>query len=347
MSTDRKNDYRVNPADLPGESVIFGCTPVMDQIRQKIDSVLSSELPVLIQGESGTGKEVIARFLHARSPRHDAPFLKLNCAAIPAHLMENELFGYEKASPTGAREVRVGLVEIADRGTLFLDEIGEMHLDLQGKLVHLLQHGTYTRRGGDEALGTGVRIICATNSDLKKAVEAGTFLSHLYDLIAVMEVRLPALRDRKGDIPQLCEYFLQKLAQQFRRPAPQLNPVTLNLLKEWNWPGNMRELENWTARAIILGDDLALGAELKRQVKMNSYSDSNLGRVNTQREVSRQETSTLTNTMILQVLEANRWNRRKTAEDLHISYRSLIYKLRQVGMPQRRRSHRSGFPSAG
>ena len=175
MSADLSQSFRIDPADLPGEAVIFGSTPAMREIRSKIDCVLSSDLPVLIQGESGTGKEVVARFLHTRSNRRDAPFVKLNCAAIPASLLESELFGFEKGSFTGANGDRPGLVEIADAGTLFLNEIGEMSWELQGKLLGLLQNGSYTRIGGHEERMGRVRVICATNIDLQEAVKRVLF----------------------------------------------------------------------------------------------------------------------------------------------------------------------------
>ena len=345
MSADLSQSFRIDPADLPGEAVIFGSTPAMREIRSKIDCVLSSDLPVLIQGESGTGKEVVARFLHTRSNRRVAPFVKLNCAAIPASLLESELFGCERGSCTGGNGDRPGLVEIADAGTLFLDEIGEMSWELQGKLLRLLQDGSYTRIGGHEERMGRVRVICATNIDLQEAVETGAFREDLFYRIDVVSLRLSALRDRKTDIPQLCEYFLQKMSHEFRRSIPQLNPVTLHLLKQWDWPGNLRELENWISRAIILGDDEALGAELKRQVETNNVLASRQHRLGSLNEASRQATSTATSALILKALQANHWNRRKTAEELNMSYRSLLYRLRDVGLPQRWRGHRGRPPA--
>jgi two-component system, NtrC family, response regulator AtoC len=345
MSTSLDRSFRVDPAELPGQTVIFGGTPTMREIRSRIDSVLSVDLPVLIQGESGTGKELIARFLHARSSRFDAPFVKLNCSAIPAGLLESELFGSEKGALKGASEDRPGLIEIAEGGTLFLNEIGDMNLDLQGKLLRLLQDGSFTRIGGCEKRLGRVRIVCATNIDLQKAVELGTFREDLFYRINVVSLRLAPLRDRKDDIPLLCEYFLQKLSRQFRRKTPQLRPDTLQLLKQWDWPGNLRELENWTARAIILGDDEALLAELKRQLEMPNGSASRHSRLNSLKEAADHATSTVTSALILKALQANRWNRRKTAETLRLSYRALLYRLRDVGIPHRRRSHR-GRPHA-
>ena len=220
MPADLNQSYRIDPADLPGEAVIFGSTPAMREIRSKIDCVLSSDLPVLIRGESGTGKEVIARFLHTRSNRHDAPFVKLSCAAIPASLLESGLFGCERGARDGAEEDRLGLIEVADGGTLFLDEIADMSWELQGKLLRLLQDGSFSRFGGSEERRGRIRVICATNTDLQEAVDSGAFREDLFYRIEVVTLHLSALRDRRNDIPQLCEYLLRKLSRQFRRRIP-------------------------------------------------------------------------------------------------------------------------------
>ena len=343
---DLTQDFRIDPADLPDESVIFGCTVGMSQIRERILRALSSDLPLLIQGESGTGKEVIARYVHSRSDRCKAPFVRLNCAAIPPGLLESELFGYQKGAFTGAKADRPGLVEIADGGTLFLDEIGELHRDLQGKLLHLLQDGAFVRIGGSEEQAANIRVICATNINLQDAVKRGAFREDLFFRIEGITIGLLALRDRTDDIPQLCEYFLRKLAKQFGRNAPGLDALTLRLLTQWTWPGNLRELENWVARAIILGDAEALRDELKRRLSLANYWNNRQVRGGLLRDASRRATSSASNALILKVLQANRWNRRKTAEDLKMSYRSLLYKLREAGIPQRRRAHRGFPPSA-
>ena len=341
MPTDLNQRFRVDPAELPDEAVIFGSTPAMRELRGKIDSVLSSDLPVLIQGESGTGKEVIARFLHTRSSRREAPFVKLNCAAIPANLLERELFGFEKSSFAGAREDRPGLVEIADGGTLFLNEIGEMSLEQQDKLLCLLRDGTYTRLGSHEKRTARVRVVCATNVHLRRghSVRRLSRRSLPYAFKLSLFVLSP-LRDRKLDIPQLCEYFLQKLSRQFRRAMPQLSSATPELLKQWDWPGNLRELENWIARAVILGGDEALVVELKRQLKPSKRPAGRQNRLNSLKDRTNPATSLVTGALILKALQANRWNRRKAAEELRMSYRALLFRLRSAGMPQKRRTHR-------
>lgn len=343
MPTDLTRDFRVDAAALPDEEVIFGSTSAMREIRKRIDAVLSADLPVLIQGESGTGKEVIARYLHARSNRSDAPFVRLNCAAVPAGLLESELFGYQKGSFAEAREDRPGLIEIADRGTLFLDEIGELDKNLQSKLLRFLQDGMFSRIGGHQQRSARIRVICATNVDLQGAVEKGAFREDLFRRVHLVSLHLVPLRNRREDIPRLCEYFLRKLARQFGRNAPRLDTATLRLLMQWNWPGNLRELENWIARAIILGDTETLGSELRRRLGAANYREGLQAPIRTERAVSPLALSPASNATILRVLRANRWNRRKTAVDLKMSYRTLRNKLLEAGIVQRRRSH-GGFP---
>lgn len=343
MPSNLDQTYRVDPADLPDEAVIFGCTPAMREIHSKIDCVLSSDLPVLIQGESGTGKEVIGRFLHTRSNRHGAPFVKLNCAATPPRLLERELFGSERGPDKGAGTDRAGLVEIADGGTLLLDQIADMNWEMQVKLLRFLQDGSFTRFGSNEERRGRIRVICTTSIDLQEVVDSGAFHEDLFYRIEAVNLHLPALRDRKNDIPQLCEYFLQKLSRQFRRSIPKLNPATLHLLRQWDWPGNLRELENWVARAVILGDDEALSAELKRQVESTNRIAGKHQSGERMKDLSSQAISTTAASAILQVLQANNWDKRKTAKDLKVSYRALLDELRDIGVSRRPKGNR-GFP---
>jgi two-component system, NtrC family, response regulator AtoC len=342
MQADLTQSLRIDPSVLPEETVVFGSTAAMRAIRKRIDLALSSDKPVLIQGESGTGKELVARFIHTRSDRREAPFVKVNCATVPTSLLESEFFGYKKGAFTEAREDRSGLIELANKGTLFLDQIGELDANIQGKILHLLRYDSFTRIGDSEERPSRVRLICATSPDLQSAVEAGTFRGDLFRQIDGISLHLVALRDRKSDIPQLCEYFLHKFARQFGRSAPRLDVSTLRLLIEWDWPGNVRELENWIARVVILGDAAVLAAELRRRLS-SSISRHGVGALTDTRRFS---TSAPTGAMILRTLRANRWNRRKTAEDLNMSYRSFLYKLREVGLPHRRRSHKDFPPAA-
>jgi two-component system response regulator AtoC len=343
MPTELVQSFRIDAAELPGEAVIFGSSAAMREVRGQIERIVHTDLPVLIRGESGTGKELIAKFLHAHSDRRDAPFVKVNCAAIPGDLLESELLGYEKGAFAGAFEAKSGLVEVAACGTLLLDEIGDMDLKLQTKLLRLLEDGHYFRVGGSQEREAHVRIICATSIDLEKAVERRAFRQDLFYRIEVLNLRLAPLRERKEDIPLLCEHFLEKLSRRFEKAAPPLTATSLHLLKQWDWPGNLRELENWMGRVIILGDERALAAELVRQMAP-LHRENNLQPLSGQlKDPSRLAVSTTARTVMLKVLQANRWNRRKTAEDLNMSYRSLLCRLREAGMLQRRKNHK-GLP---
>lgn len=343
MPSSMMQSFQIDAADLPPEDILFGCTAAMRDVWGKINCVLDNDLPVLIRGESGTGKELIAQFLHTHSNRRNAPFVKLNCAAMPAGLLESELMGYEKGAITGADEIKRGLVELADAGTLFLDEIGDMELALQRKVLHLLQDGHYSRIGGFEERQSRARVISATNIDMEAEVGAHAFRKDLYYRIEVISLRLLPLRERKKDIPQLCGYFIQKLSRRFGKSAPQLTPATLYLLMQWSWPGNMRELENWIARVIILGSEEAPSQELGSQVALAHTAINLPPRISRLKEVSREAASAAARDIILRVLQANHGNRRKAAEELNISYRSLLYKLREVNVHPRRKKH-EGLP---
>jgi transcriptional regulator with PAS, ATPase and Fis domain len=266
MSAERAHFAPIDPKELPGDAIIFGRTPAMREIRAKVERALQNDLPVLIQGESGTGKEVIAKFLHVRSRRRDMPFLKLNCAAIPAGLLEGELFGYEKRAFIGDNEIKRGMVETAEEGTIFLDEVGELDWATQLKLVRLLQDGRFVRTGGTDERSAHMRVICATNFDLQIALQKHTFRQDLLACLGAVSLHLSPLRERKEDIPAICEYLLGKLAKEFGKETPQLSPAALHLLKQWNWPGNLRELENWIARIVVFGTEEVLGFELVRKL---------------------------------------------------------------------------------
>jgi DNA-binding NtrC family response regulator len=331
--------FRVDPADLPEEEVIFGGTPAMEEVRARIGRILDADFPVLLQGERGTGKDLVARFLHARSNRSDGPFVKLSCAAIPQRSLESELLGSEDASGSAGGEGKTGLIEVAEGGTLFLDEISEMGLTLQRKLLHLLRDGRYFRAGSRMERQANVRILCASNVKLDKAVRAGRFRKDLFEQMDVLCFRLAPLRERKTDIPRLWEYFAGKLARKFGRTAPALTPAALEVLEQWDWPGNLCELENCIARVMILGDEKAIGEGFRRQAAL---ADARHGRPERNRSKLAVRPAAA-EAMILQVLEANRWNRRKATEELKRSYRSLLYRLRKSGIQHRPRSPRA-FP---
>lgn len=340
MPAELHQGFQIDLADLPSEEVIFGRTAAMLEVRDKVECAREGDFPVLLQGESGTGKDLVARFLHARSSRREAPFVKLSCAAIPPSLLESELLGCEAGVTLGSHEGKRGLVEVANGGTLFLDEIGEMGWTLQRKLLHLLQNGRYFRVGGREERQASVRVVCATNLNRAAGIKKETFRRDLFHQMDVMCLHLSALRERKVDIPQLWGFFSEKLARKFGKRAPQLTPEVLRVLEQWSWPGNLCELENCIARVIILGDQEAMHEELRRQAALTSALDGQPEKGWRAKSASRQAA---TEAMILQVLQANHWNQRKTAEELKRTYRSLLYRLRRAGIVQRPRS-RSRFP---
>lgn len=254
--------------ELPGVDFIFGITPGMREIRTKIEQALEDDLPVLIEGESGTGKEVIGRFLHDHSTRGNGPFVKVNCGAVPVRLLEAEMFGYENCASSTIQEAKSGSIDMAARGTLFLDEIGDMDLRLQHKLLKTLETGQNGRR---EGLIVDTRFVCASSLDLPAAGRSGSFLQELLDCFP-HRVQLKPLRERKQDIPQLSEYLAEKFARSFGRPVPRLSGYVLKAFQQWNWPGNIRELENWIARIVIFGSEEAIGLEFRRQFGLSAES---------------------------------------------------------------------------
>jgi formate hydrogenlyase transcriptional activator len=241
---------------------IIGDSTALKRVLAQVNTVARSDTTVLILGETGTGKELIARAIHRMSPRKDASFIKLNCAAIPTGLLESELFGHEKGAFTGAISQKIGRLELADRGTLFLDEVGDIPLELQPKLLRVLQDQEFERLGGIRTIKVHVRLIAATNRDLVKSVAAGEFRSDLYYRLHVFPVRMPPLRERSEDIPLLVRYFVQKFARAMNKRIEDIPADTLHALKSWHWPGNVRELENFLERSVILSEGTMLNVPL-------------------------------------------------------------------------------------
>jgi len=326
-----KSEPPLQTIDLPPEQIYFGPSKAMEAVRWKVTRAAGLNVPILILGESGTGKEVLARYVHARSPWNGGPFVKVNCAAIPGTLIESELFGFEKGAFTGAHAAKPGRMESAQGGTLFLDEIAEIDASLQAKLLHVLQDATFTRIGGHTEKHLDARIVCATNRKLQNEIESGAFRSDLLYRINVITVQLPPLRGRRDDIPYLAEYLRQQFNRRFRRSAPPLTLEAMKLLQEQEWPGNVRELENWLARYVVLGTDEVFsnnGAQPKRQQAVPTTDDGHIPL----KHLARQATRDMERDLIVKVLEAHQWNRRRAAEALNISYRTLLYKARQAGI---------------
>lgn len=233
---------------------MIGTSPNMDKVRKTIDMVAPTEARVLVTGQNGTGKELVARWIHQKSNRNESPIVEVNCAAIPSELIESELFGHEKGSFTSAHKQRLGKFELAHGGTLFLDEIGDMSLSAQAKVLRALQENKIVRVGGEKELSVDVRIIAATNKDLRKEIAKGNFREDLYHRLAVIEIEVPSLNDRKEDIPLLVDYFIHQICEEYNTKVKTIEPAAIGTMKEHNWTGNIRELRNVVERLIILSD---------------------------------------------------------------------------------------------
>lgn len=236
--------------DLPSESVIFGSSDAMKKVQRDLAMIASADIPVLIQGPSGTGKEIIAKLIHRNSPLAKGPYVKVNCPAIPDALLESELFGYEKGAFSGAVAAKPGKFELADKGTLFLDEIGDVPPAIQVKLLRVIQEREFERLGGTKTLKVDVRLIAATNRDLRAALEEGTFRQDLYYRLNVVAIDIPPLREHKEDIPALANFFVQRFAAQSNKTITGISPEAIERLMQFHWPGNVRELENVLERSI-------------------------------------------------------------------------------------------------
>jgi two-component system, NtrC family, response regulator AtoC len=329
--------------DLPPAHLFFGPSDLMRSVQRKVDRTAGLNVPILILGESGTGKEVLARYVHSLSPWRNGSFVKVNCAAIPGTLLESELFGYQKGAFTGATAAKPGRIEAAQGGTLFLDEIADLDASLQAKLLHVLQDGVFMRIGDFEEKQMDARVICATNRDLRREIQTGGFRADLFYRINVISVQLPPLRDRRDDISQLAEYFRQRFNQRFQRDAAPVSQEALELLRTRSWPGNVRELENCMARYVVLGSEEALFADKPERAVTKPSLVAQPGGSIPLKHLAQQVTRRTEHEVILKVLQANHWNRRKTADALKISYRALLYKVRQAGLPSKRPRNKPGI----
>jgi two-component system response regulator AtoC len=319
----------------------------MREIQATIQRISNSEAPVLIQGETGSGKEVLAREIHAYSPRANRPFLKLNCAALPSELVESELFGYERGAFTGAFQRKAGMFELADRGTILLDEIGDMDYKLQAKLLQVLQDHEFQRLGGRETVRVDVRIMAATHRNLEEAIGDSSFREDLYYRLNVITIRLPPLRERKIDIVPLAQSFLKKHAGIDEPPV--LTPGLQQALIEHDWPGNIRELENVIRRYIILRDPLEVAQELSMRARRQrpaanvvELRDEELEESTDPPYVEKDQRSVLSEVAraknqaeadaIRKALESTHWNRKRAARMLNIDYKALLYKMKKLNI---------------
>ena len=313
--------------DMPPDQVVFGNTRRMKEVRETLDKLAPTNMPVLIRGESGTGKEIIAQLIHRKSPRAAGPFVKVTCSAIRGTPLERALFGNAKGRAVGAKPE---IVQQATHGTLFLDEIGYLGKALQARLLQLLQE--FSPIEGAEGDPVDVRMICATNRDLEEEIKSGGFRADLFYRLNVASIDLPPLRERRTDIPILVEHFLAHYREKFHCEAGPIGPATLKSLEEFSWPGNIRQLENLIRRYVILGSEDAiregLSAGAASKLAETGFDD---GRLSLKR-ITKQAARELEREIILRVLAENGWNRRQTARVLKISYRALLYKMKDAGV---------------
>lgn len=325
--------FSAQDTDVPPVEVVFGCTPEMQVIRRKIEMVAKTNVPVLIQGESGTGKELCARLIHGSAERSVGELVKVSCPAIPQGLIETELFGYEKGAFTGAHSTKRGRLEQAHGGTLFLDEVGSLDLAVQSKLLQVLQDGSFMRVGGHDTRNIQTRVVSVANRDLRDQVAEGSFrLDFLYRINAIT-IQLPPLRQRAEDIPQMVEYLMAYHAGMFHvSPAP-LSRNAIRLMQKYDWPGNIRQLDNMIRTYVLIGNEDTLVSELMEERKPSTpeLAEIDLNQPISLKIVTKKATHELERQIILKVLKAHNWNRQKTAKWLKISYRSLLYKLNEVG----------------
>jgi two-component system response regulator AtoC len=350
---------RPRPRRVVGE--LIGTSEKMREVHELIQRVADTDVTVLIRGESGTGKELVARAIHAASPRRQRTFVKVNCAALPSELLESELFGFERGAFTGAIQQKPGKFEFAHHGTMFLDEISEMQPRLQSKLLQVLQDGEFSRLGGRGDVHVDVRILTATNRDLEVAVTDGTFREDLYFRLNVVCITLPPLRQRRDEIPVLTDLFIKRYCEHYNKPQLALATDTRRLFEQYEWPGNVRELENLIKRAVILGTDDSLRRDLADAIAGRTLRTSPIPLLAPQqgpqapaafaaagatasappsvaapvalsgslKDIARQAAREAERELIHRTLQHTRWNRREAAEILGISYKALLYKIKE------------------
>ena len=337
----RSSSTFIEVGEMRGKDGIFiYASEKMCRIKEIIDQLANTDVTVLIQGESGVGKEVVAHSIHQNSYRREKPFVKVNCAALPQELLESELFGYEKGAFTGAYRQKPGKFELANGGTIFLDEISEINLSLQGKLLQVLQDREFSRLGGKKDIRVDVRVLVATNKNLEGAVKNGRFREDLYYRLNVVNITLPPLRERREEIPIFIEYFLDKFSKKYQRKINPLSEKMMKAFSQYHWSGNVRELENVVQRFVVLGDEKAIIEELNPLAKRDNVPEENSGGVNEKiwpslKKVHHEAALKVETEMILKALEMTNWNRKKAANILNISYKTLLYKVKESGLDKR------------
>lgn len=349
LGTAKGESYAGDVEELCDDVFFVAASPAMRKIRSQAALVANVDIPVLMLGESGTGKEVLARLVHKLSQRAHRTFLKVNCAAVPADLLESELFGYEAGAFTGATHAKPGKFELCNKGTILLDEIGEMPPLLQAKLLHVLQDQTFSRLGGRTVIKVDVRILAATNIDIPEALATKRLREDLYYRLNAFTLSLPPLRDRKEEIPILLKHFMGRMSELYARPPLPLSPPLMEACLQHSWPGNLRELSNFVKRYLVLGDEILAVAELQpkpdggggvhthpagRAAAADAESAGGL------KSLARSAKDEAEAEAIARALEQTNWNRKQAAALLKISYKALLYKIRQYGIAQSRSTHR-------
>jgi two-component system response regulator AtoC len=338
--------YAGEVEELCDDVFFVAASPAMKKIRSQAALVANVDIPVLLLGESGTGKEVLARLIHKLSPRAHRTFLKVNCAAVPADLLESELFGYEAGAFTGATHPKPGKFELCNKGTILLDEIGEMPPLLQAKLLHVLQDQQFSRLGSRSVIKVDVRILAATNINIPEALAAKRLREDLYYRLNAFTLSLPPLRERKEEIPILLKHFMSRMSELYARPPLPLSQNLLQACQNHAWPGNLRELSNFVKRYLVLGDESLAVAELEPKPDSGNGVNSDSGKVSGSesggglKSLARSAKDEAEAEAITRALNETNWNRKQAAALLKISYKALLYKIRQYGIAQSRSTHR-------
>jgi DNA-binding NtrC family response regulator len=341
--------YAGEVEELCDDVFFVAASPAMKKIRSQAALVANVDIPVLLLGESGTGKEVLARLIHKLSPRAHRTFLKVNCAAVPGDLLESELFGYEAGAFTGATHAKPGKFELCNKGTILLDEIGEMPPLLQAKLLHVLQDQQFSRLGSRSVIKVDVRILAATNINIPEALATKRLREDLYYRLNAFTLSLPPLRERQEEIPILLKHFMSRMSELYARPPLPLSPALLDACSRHPWPGNLRELSNFVKRYLVLGDETLAVAELQPKPDGGGGVRVDAGRAAVAgaessggglKSLARNAKDEAEAEAIARALEETNWNRKQAAILLKISYKALLYKIRQYGIAQNRGTHR-------
>jgi two-component system, NtrC family, response regulator AtoC len=337
--TDQAGDGEEHFEALENDLFFLAASPAMKQIRAQISLVAKVDVPVLLLGESGVGKEILARLIHKLSPRGRNPLLKVNCAALPVDLLESELFGYEPGAFTGATRAKPGKFELCNKGTILLDEIGEMSPVLQAKLLHVLQDGQFSRLGSRSTIAADFRVLAATNVEVQKAIAEKTFREDLYYRLNAFTVTIPPLRERREEIPLLFKHFMNQFAQKYAHPSIAYSERLIHACLQYRWPGNLRELGNFVKRYMVLQDEALAISELESKSKGQSFSGVE-GHGNGPESGLKSLVRNLKDKTELKAIEealvATNWNRKLAAMRLHISYKALLYKIKQYEIIQPR-----------